>query len=109
MNKLNSVFEILKWKSKTGVTDEEMIFSVDAMAVDLKKLKGFLHQTLYKNTNSEWVDVYYWETEEDAHNSNNLMADKSTFKNLIKLIEPDTISIDVMHSLQTSGDLSFDK
>ena len=107
MNKSGQVFEILKWKSKTGVADEQMIAAVDAMLMDVKHLKGFLHQTLYKNSDNEWVDIYYWETEKDAHDFNAGMADKNSFKELIELIEVNTISIEVLHPLQTSGKQVF--
>ena len=103
----NPVYEIVKWESKPDVSDKAMIDAVNAMVVDLKSLKGFLHQSLYKNSNEEWVDFYYWETEEDAHASNTSMADKASFKTLIDLIEPNTVSIEVLHQLQSSGDLSF--
>ena len=103
----NPVYEIVKWESKPDVSDKAMIDAVNAMVVDLKSLKGFLHQSLYKNSNEEWVDIYYWETEEDAHASNTSMADKASFKTLIDLIEPNTVSIEVLHQLQSSGDLSF--
>lgn len=103
----NPVYEIVKWESKPDVSDKAMIDAVSAMVVDLKSLKGFLHQSLYKNSNEEWVDIYYWETEEDAHASNTSMADKASFKTLIDLIEPNTVSIEVLHQLQSSGDLSF--
>jgi len=109
LNNNNPVFEILKWQSKSGISDEAMINAVNAMVVDLKSLKGFLHQSLYKNSNDEWVDIYYWETEEDAHASNESMADKASFKNLIELIEPNSVSIEVMQQLQSSGTQSFGK
>jgi len=86
-----------------------MINAVNAMVLDLKKLEGFLHQSIYKNPNDEWVDIYYWETEEDSHASNTNMGDKISFKNLIELIKLNSISIEVMHQLQSSGEQSFGK
>lgn len=105
----NLVYEIVKWKSKSNVKDQDMIDAVNNMVTDLKSLKGFLHQSLYKNSNEEWVDIYYWETEEDAHASNESMATKNSFDNLIKLIEPNTVSVEILHPLQSSGEQSFDK
>ena len=103
------IFEIVKWKSKTSVSDEDMIASVNTMVSDLKDLKGFLHQSLYKSTSGEWIDIYYWETEEDAHASNTSMADKASFKSLIELIEPESVSIEIFHPLQSSGQQSFEE
>lgn len=101
------IFEIVKWKGKDNITDEAMIAAVDAMTADLKSLKGFLHHSLYKAPNGEWIDIYYWETEADAHASNESMADKSSFTALIELIKPDSVSIEVMHALQSSGEMKF--
>jgi len=102
------VFEIVKWKSKETVSDESMIEAVNEMTKDLTSLKGFLQQSLYKSPNGEWVDIYYWETKEDAHTSNTSMADKESFKKLIELIEPESVTIEVMHQLQSSSRLSFE-
>lgn len=77
------------------------------MVSDLEKLNGFLHQSLYKNSENEWVDIYYWATEKDAHDSNASMADKESFKRLIDLIDADTISMEVLPKLQSSGQLNF--
>jgi len=107
MNESSPVFEILKWKSKNGVSDKIMIEAVNSMVEDLKALKGFLNQTLYKDSNGFWVDIYYWETEQDAHASNECMADKVSFNNLIENIESDSISMEVLKPLQRSGVVSF--
>lgn len=103
----SAVFEILEWKSKPGVSDNQMIEAVEAMVTDLKELQGFLNQSLYKDDAGNWVDIYYWKTGQDAHDSNGSMASKDSFKQLIDLIEPDSVSIKVMPSLQSSGKILF--
>ena len=107
MSNTNNVFEILTWKSKLGVSDEEMIRAVDGMVEDLKKLTGFLNQTLYKEEDGTWVDVYYWKTEKDAHDSNDVMADKESLKKLMSVIEADTVTIKVLSQKQSSGAIQF--
>jgi len=107
MNESKIVFEILKWKSKSEVIDTVMIDAVNNMVEDLKMLKGFLNQTLYKDNTGFWVDIYYWETEQDAHASNKSMANKESFINLIEIIEPDSISMEILNPLQCSGNFVF--
>ncbi|WP_108869525.1 hypothetical protein [Aquimarina aquimarini] len=97
-----SVLEIVKWKAKPNVSDKKMIDSVNAMVPDLKKLEGFISQTLYKDKNDYWIDIYYWDTTENAHLSNELMADKESLKHLLELIKLDTVTMDVLKSLQKS-------
>jgi len=109
MSSSNTVFEILKWTSKPGVPDEQMISAVNAMVSDLTNLQGFLNQSLYKNSDGFWVDVYYWETEQNAHDSNQAMADKTSFKDLMGLIEPDSVTVEILTPLQNSGELFFKK
>lgn len=99
--------EIVKWKSKEGVSDTDMIASVNGIVADLKGCKGFVHQSLYKSSDNEWIDIYYWEDEFCAHDSNQYMADKKAFLSLLALIEPDSVSMEIMPLLQTSGELSF--
>ncbi len=106
-DRMNNVYEILTWKSKSGVSDKKMIEAVDEMVVDLRTLDGFLHQTLYKNKDGTWIDVYYWKTEKDAIASNDAMANKDSLKSLMELIEPDSVTIEIMAPLQSSGQLSF--
>ncbi len=107
MNNSHPVYEVVKWKSKPDTRDEIMIDAVNAMAVDLKTQKGFVNQSLYKNSKGEWVDVYYWETLEDAHASDAGMSDKDSFKHLIALIDSCSVSIEIMREIQPSGGESF--
>ncbi len=97
-----SVLEIVKWKAKPNVSDKKMIDVVNAMVPDLKKLDGFISQVLYKDKNNYWVDVYYWDTAENAHLSNERMAEKESLKKLLELIELNTVTIEVLEPLQSS-------
>ena len=95
-------FEIVKWKSKAGVSDEAMINAVDDMVADLKTCNGFIEQTLYKNKNNEWVDNYYWKGEACAHASNAYMAEKDSFSALVALIDPESVSLEILLPVQSS-------
>lgn len=90
-----NVVEIVKWKSAPGVTDQAMIEAALSLVPDLKSIGGFIDKTLYKN-GDEWVDIYYWETTEDAHRSNERMAGKESLGKLFSLVQPETVSITVM-------------
>ena len=107
MLNINNVLEILTWKSMVGISDEYMIRAVYSMVIDLRELKGFLKQTLYKEEDGTWIDVYYWQTEEDAHASNDSMADKESLKTLMSIIEPNTVTMKVVSPKQASGGIEF--
>ena len=95
-----TVFESVKWKAKTNVSDKEMINAVNKMVPDLKKLEGFINQTLYKDEYGYWIDIYYWDTTENAHLSNERMADKKSLKNLLELVQLDSVEIKILEPLQ---------
>lgn len=90
-----NIVEIVKWKSASGVTDQAVIAAALGLVPDLKSIGGFIDKTLYKN-GDEWVDIYYWESAEDAHLSNERMAKKGSLAELFSMVQPDTVSITVM-------------
>ena len=96
------VIEILTWNAAENVSDEEMIAAVDNMVPDLKKLPGFKSQTLYKDSTGRWVDVYCWDTEEDARLSNERMRGKESLNRLMSLLVPESFTMEVMNSVQNS-------
>ena len=101
------VVEIVSWKSVPNVTDQQMIDAVQAMVPDLEKLPGFRYQSLSKDDAGLWIDIYYWDTKEDAHKSNDLMASKQSLQDLIPLIEMNSLKIDVLAPHQESCHIGF--
>lgn len=101
------VTEVLTWQGLPGVSDQQMIDAVEAMVPDLKQLPGFLLQTLSKDSNGRWLDLYFWQTAEEAHASNELMADKASLGALMSLLDVESITMDVMQPLQASGPSLF--
>lgn len=97
-----SVIEIVKWKAKPNISESEMKEAVNQMVPDLKKLDGFINQTLYKNNENYWIDVYYWDSSENAHLSNERMAEKESLKKLLEIIELDTVTMEILEPLQKS-------
>jgi hypothetical protein len=97
VNKIkNKTLKIVKWKAKTNVTDSEITYAVNNMVQDLNKLKGFVSHTLYKTEYDEWVDINYWDSVEDANNSNGKMLEKDSFVLLIDLIDVTSVNVDIM-------------
>lgn len=98
----SNVLEIVTWKSKKNVKDSDMIDAIRKMVDELKELDGFCSQTLYKNDNNIWVDIYYWETVESAKMSSQNMSEKDSFKALMTLIDADTVTVEISKPLQSS-------
>lgn len=91
------VMELVKWAAVSGVQDADMIEAVEGMLPDLKTLPGFRGQTLYKDAQGKWVDLYFWDSEREAHASNDLMAGRPSFGRLMALIDPASVTIEIFH------------
>ncbi|WP_246028574.1 hypothetical protein [Shewanella atlantica] len=112
------IIETVSWTAKAGVERTEMVNAVERMVSDLEKVPGFRYQSLSlkestaKNsdesgTPDQWLQLYYWDSVETAHNSNALMAPTASLSHLISLIEPNTIAIDVFIPQQQSSQLTL--
>ncbi|MGH1487481.1 MAG: hypothetical protein ACRBCI_14800 [Cellvibrionaceae bacterium] len=101
------IFEILTWRSATSVADDEMINTMAQFGEVVKGLPGFIHQSLYKNADDQWVCIYFWQREEDAHGSNQAVANLPIFGELMSLIKKDSITMEVLSALQSNSGVSF--
>ena len=97
------VIEIVSWKAKDNITDQQMITAINNLTPDLRELPGFRTQSAGKDADNRWVDVYFWDSADDAHASNELMADKSSLAALMELLEPDSVTMQIIEPMQTSG------
>ncbi len=94
------VYERVTWLANEEVETSQMIQAMTDLSQDVQELPGFLEETLYQRTNKEWVAIYYWETEQQAHDSNDAVADKRSFQHLMSLIQPTSVHIEILHPLQ---------
>lgn len=101
------VFEILTWKSALNVDDEQMVSAMTNFGEVIKKLTGFLYQSLHKDADGTWICIYFWETEDDVHASNEAVAHSPEFGELMRLILEGSVSMEVLPSVQSSGIISF--
>ena len=112
------IVEAVSWVAKAGVDTQQVIDAVTLMLPDLQKVPGFKYQSLSQkeikqetsNTDSacQWLQLYYWDTVENAHNSNEIMAPTASLAHLISLIEPASIAIDIFIPQQQSSRLMLD-
>jgi hypothetical protein len=92
------IVEIVRWRAFIGVSDDDMKNAVDGLAPDLPSIGGFIDKKHCRN-GDEWIDLYDWETLEDAELSGERMASKESFAKLISLVRRDTISIEIFEQV----------
>lgn len=98
-----AVIEIVSWDAKASTDDQEMINALNDLVPDLKTLPGFREQTAGKDSKGRWQSIYSWETSDDAHASNELMAERESLSNLMMLLDPQSITIEVIEPRQSSS------
>ena len=68
----NPTIEWAPFIKKAHVSDDALIAAADLVnRAFLTKQKGFIRRELISKTSTEYADLIYWETEEDAVNAGN--------------------------------------
>ncbi|HEX2058819.1 MAG TPA: hypothetical protein VHI71_10685 [Actinomycetota bacterium] len=64
----NAVVELAIFRLKEGVTDEQLLGTVDAVSEWAKRQPGFLSRDLTRSPEGDtWIDVIWWESMDAAH------------------------------------------
>ena len=67
------VLELVVYKLKEGVSDEQFLGTNGAVSSWISKQPGFISRELvYDGEGDRWVDVIWWETMEQAHAASEL-------------------------------------
>ena len=101
------IFEMLTWQAAPHIDDNDMISAMARFSGVVKTLPGFLYQSLYKKADHKWVCIYFWETEQEAHASNEAVAGTPEFSHLMSLIKENSLTMEVFSALQSSGVIRF--
>jgi hypothetical protein len=90
-----TVHEIVRWKGLRKVSDKDMKFAAEAIEPDLKTIGGFISKSLFKE-GEFWIDIYIWNSREEAESSMGKMSDKVSFQRLMSLVDPQSVSISIL-------------
>ncbi len=64
---------IIEWapfEVKNGVSDESIMLAAQAVEEGfLVKQPGYIKRSLLKDSNDRWVDIVYWQSEEEAQSA----------------------------------------
>jgi hypothetical protein len=61
------IVEIAMFKTKKGISREQLLGTVDAVSEWARRQRGFISRDLtYSAESDTWVDVIWWETLDDA-------------------------------------------
>ena len=89
------VYEIVVFKAKAGVTDEQVISALEKIQPFLEDYKGYISRELIKTEGDQWVDQVKWETLDDAHTAANDILSEPEAALIMDVIDPE--SINMMH------------
>jgi hypothetical protein len=89
------IHEIVRWKALDTVSDDDMKLASQAIEPDLKTIGGFVSKSLFKDGDS-WVEIYIWDSREEAEGSMGKMSGKPSFQKLMSLVEPQSVSLIIL-------------
>lgn len=82
------VLELVVYKLKEGVSDEQFLGTNGAVSSWISKQPGFISRELvYDGEGDRWVDVIWWETMEQAHAASELSMASESCQPMFALID----------------------
>ncbi len=87
-----SIVEYVEFKPLNGVKDEQMFSALKETDSLLQDIKGFKSRLIAKS-DQIFVEVVYWDSQEEASKGLKIFQEDIRYKNLFNLIDKDTVTI----------------
>jgi hypothetical protein len=66
MNNQAKVIELVLFKTKVGVTQEQLIQAARATTPVLEQMNGYVRRNISVDEQGQWADIVYWTSKEAA-------------------------------------------
>ena len=84
----DKVLELVVYKLKESVSDEQFLGTNGAVSTWISKQPGFISRELvYDGEGNRWVDVIWWQTMEQAHAASELAMTSESCQPMFALID----------------------
>jgi hypothetical protein len=85
--------EIVLYRSKPGVTDEQVLAASDALQADVAGFAGYIGRRLMKTADGLWVDALDWGSLEQAEAAAAAIMERPSAARFMALVEESTIQM----------------
>ena len=95
--------ELVTFKTKTGVTPDQVISASDDVNRFLKSQPGFVSRHLGQTEDGTWHDILFWESEDHVMAAMEQVASSPYCATFFGLIDPASDSMALFPSLMSIG------
>lgn len=95
----NSTIELVTFKTKAGITHEQLEVVASNLADFLKVQPGFLYRSLSSDEDGLWHDIVYWKTMDDAKNANEKFMQLPAGIAIMETIDPESVRMRHMNAI----------
>lgn len=85
--------EVVHFKSKAGVSSDQLIGSAKRMEKTMYSWSGFISRELIELGNGEWIDIVHWENQDAAKKAAEIEATSEVCLPFFALIEESKIQM----------------
>jgi hypothetical protein len=87
----SGVVEVVLFRPRPGVTDEQILRAMDALQADVASFAGYRGRRVLRGDESQWGELVDWATLADAEHCATAILERPAAHDLLGLVEMDTI------------------
>jgi hypothetical protein len=85
--------EVVLYRSRPGVTDQQLVEASDALQTDLEAFPGYIRRRLMKTGDGLWVDTVDWRSLKQAEAAAAAIMERPSAARFMALVEESTIQM----------------
>ena len=90
---MNEVLEIVIFRTKPGVTDDQVLAASDTLQRDVAPLDGYLARRLHKTDDGTWVDTVRWTTLDAAVTAFKAIESKPSAQSFMQIADMESVQM----------------
>lgn len=94
------IVEIALFKTKAGVTDDQVVAASDAIQREVETFDGYLGRRLCKSNDGQWADVVEWTDEDAALRVAHEFENMACAQDFMRIEEPGSSRILLVHPVK---------
>jgi len=100
---MQSTIELVSFKLKPNVDETQLADLQPAVNEFIKQQPGFHYRSLIKDTDGQFLDIVYWESEEKAKAAGKNFMEQSWAQQMMSLIDENSINMRHIQSISEIG------
>lgn len=102
---IQSTLELVSFKLKPEADDSQLADLQPEVNSFIKQQPGFYYRSLAKDTDGQYLDIVYWESEEKAKAASEKFMEQAWAEKMMSLIDESSIN---MRHIQNISEIGYD-